>query len=120
MDAFLLVGIGGGLGSILRFELSRLQPVREIPAGTLLVNITGSFIFGILSFSNPPSDLMSLLGIGCMGGFTTFSTFSYETFRMLENHTYYTMAANILANGAVSILGVYAAHAICSAVTIPW
>lgn len=59
-------------------------------------------------------ELIALLLIA-VGGFSTFSTFSYETFRMLEDQDSYTMALNILTNVAGSILGVIAALVICSA-----
>jgi fluoride exporter len=106
MDPLVLVGTGGAIGSVLRFELSKIQPVRGIPAGTLLVNVAGSFAFSLVTFLHAPADLMYLVGIGGLGGFTTFSTFSYETFRMMENHDYYTMGVNILLNMAGSIAGV--------------
>ena len=114
MDPWLLVGIGGALGSILRYECSKIQPVRGLPAGTMLVNILGSFLFGFVIFSHSPADLVYFVGIGGMGGFTTFSTFSYETFRMLEDQDYYGMLTNILINGVGSILGVMVALWICT------
>lgn len=89
--------------------------MRGLPAGTLLVNIAGSFIFGLVVFSRQPGDILYLAGIGGMGGFTTFSTFSYETTRMLEDQDYYAMLANILINGAGSISGVLIALWICAA-----
>jgi fluoride exporter len=115
VDPVLLVGFGGAAGSVLRYECSKIQPVRGLPAGTLLVNVLGSFIFGLIVFSQAPADTYYLLGVGGMSGFTTFSTFSYETFRMLEDQDYYAMIANILTNGAGSILGVVVALGICSA-----
>lgn len=115
MDSWVLVGVGGAAGSILRYACSKLQPVRGLPAGTFVVNILGSFVFGLVVFSRQPADLLYLAGIGGMGGFTTFSTFSYETVRMLEDQDYYAMLANILINGAGSILGVLCALWICSA-----
>lgn len=108
MEPVVLVGIGGAIGSILRYELSKLQPVRGLPAGTALVNILGSFAFSLVVFAALPGDLYALIGIGILGGFTTFSTFSFETFRMLEDHDYHTMITNILINVAGSLAGVYA------------
>jgi CrcB protein len=107
VDPIIFVGIGGAVGSILRFELSKVQPLRGIPLGTLLVNMIGSFLFSLIIISHAQDDILYLAGIGGLGGFTTFSTFSYETFRMLENHDYYTMGENILLNVAGSIAGVY-------------
>ena len=110
MEPVVLVGIGGAFGSVLRFETSKISPVRGVPVGTLAVNIIGSFAFGLVVFLHAPGDLLYLIGIGGLGGFTTFSTFSYESFRMLENHDYYTMGVNILLNVAGSIAGVALAY----------
>jgi len=107
MEPLVLVGIGGAVGSVFRYELSKIPPVRCVPAGTLIVNISGSFAFALVVFSHAPQDILYLVGTGGLGGFTTFSTFSYETFRMLENHDYYTMGVNILLNVAGSIAGVF-------------
>jgi CrcB protein len=107
MDTLLLVGIGGAAGSVLRFELSKLQPVRGVPVGTALVNILGSFAFSLVVFAPLATDLYSLIGIGALGGFTTFSTFCFETFRMLEDHDYHTVITNTLINVAGSLAGVY-------------
>jgi len=105
MEPAILVGIGGGIGSLLRFELSKIQAHRGIPLGTLLVNVTGSCAFALIISVHAPPDILYLAGIGGLGGFTTFSTFSYETFRMMENQDYYTMGINILLNMAGSVAG---------------
>jgi len=110
MQPIILVGIGGAAGSIFRFVLSKLQPVQGVPAGTALVNILGSFAFSIVVFAGLPDDLYSLVGIGALGGFTTFSTFCFETFRMLEDHDYHTMVVNTLINVAGSLAGVFAGY----------
>jgi fluoride exporter len=115
VDPVLLVGCGGAVGSLLRYECSKVQPVRGIPAGTLVVNVLGSFVFGLIVFTRQPPDILYFAGMGGMGGFTTFSTFSYETFRMLEDQDYYAMLLNILMNAAGSILGVMIALWICTA-----
>ncbi|WP_292370686.1 fluoride efflux transporter CrcB [Methanoregula sp. UBA64] len=106
MDPALLVGIGGAAGSVFRFLLSKIPTRKGIPLGTLIVNVTGSLALAILVFSQSPADSRYFLGTGILGGYTTFSTFSYETFRMMENHDYYTMGANILTNAGGSLLGV--------------
>lgn len=112
MEPLFLVGIGGAVGSILRFEFGRLKPVNDIPTGTLFVNIIGSFAFSILIFTHTPTDYYYLLGIGGFGGFTTFSTFSYETFRMLESHDYYTMGLNIFLNISGGMISVFLGYII--------
>jgi fluoride exporter len=118
MEPMILIGIGGGAGSVARYLCSKLQPYRGLPAGTLLVNVVGSFLLGLIVFSRAPADVLYFAGVGIMGGFTTFSTFSYETFRMLEDRDYYTMLLNILSNGGVSILGVVIALEICTVLGI--
>ena len=110
MMPFMLVGVGGAIGSIFRFEFSKLQPVDGVPAGTALVNILGSFAFSLVVFLPLGGDLYALIGIGALGGFTTFSAFSFETFRMLEDHDYHTMFTNTVINVAGSLAGVYAGH----------
>ena len=112
MEPALLVGMGGAIGAVLRFVVSKAPAVKGIPAGTLAVNVLGSAAFAALVFTREPADLMYFIGTGCLGGFTTFSTFSYETFRMLENHDYYTMGANILFNAGGGILGVLLGYGI--------
>jgi fluoride exporter len=90
--AIILVGIGGFFGSILRFVISYhfgAKTLSSFPYGTFIVNILGSFIVGILlaltldDLAGPESRL--LLATGFCGGFTTFSTFSYEFFAMLQD-----------------------------------
>ncbi|PKL69303.1 MAG: chromosome condensation protein CrcB [Methanomicrobiales archaeon HGW-Methanomicrobiales-1] len=110
MEPFVLVGIWGAIGSIFRFELAKLQPVRGLPIGTALVNILGSFAFSLVVFAALPGELYSLIGIGALGGFTTFSTFCFETFRMLEDHDYHTMITNMLINVAGSLAGVFGGY----------
>jgi fluoride exporter len=118
MEPAVLIGIGGGTGSVARYLCSKLQPYRGLPTGTLLVNVLGSFLLGLIVFSRAPPDVFYFAGAGIMGGFTTFSTFSYETFRMLEDRDYYTMLLNILTNGGGSILVVMIALWICMALGI--
>jgi len=98
VEHLILVGLGGAFGSIIRIELSKLRPVRSIPLGTALVNIIGTFCFSWVVFSRSPGDIYYLIDVGLLGGFTTFSTFSFETFRMLEDHDVYTMVLNIGVN----------------------
>lgn len=87
----LLVGAGGLIGSIARYWLAgRVQSLAEsFPAGTLAVNVTGSFILGVvvalsLERGIVGPDLRLFLAVGFCGGFTTMSTFSYETLALLQ------------------------------------
>lgn len=102
----LYIGIFGGLGCVARFLASdwTYQLVgRGLPYGTLLVNVVGSFLLGLLMTFGMRSTLLSPelrlgLTVGFMGGFTTFSTFSYETLRLLEEGSFWHAGANILLN----------------------
>lgn len=91
------VMLGAGIGAALRYRLdrviSRSRP-GPFPLGTLTINMLGSFVLGILvgwgaSSPDPRATLdpatIALLGTGLCGGFTTFSTFSYEAVRLLED-----------------------------------
>ena len=97
MTQIVLVGLGGMIGSVSRFLLSgfvqRLNPILGFPFGTLVVNIVGCFLIGLL---NGLADTRQLFGdelrlflfIGVLGGFTTYSTFGYETFSLLRDAEY--------------------------------
>ena len=89
----LIIGTGGFIGSVARYFVSMLNlhiNFFSIPVGTLLVNITGSFIIGLLTGISEKSDLLSLewrlfLMVGLCGGFTTFSSFTNENLMLLHN-----------------------------------
>lgn len=94
MKQALLVFLGGGAGSVLRFVISKnLNPVTTLPLGTLLVNIIGSLLIGLFlglglkeEYLSPNTTL--LLATGFCGGFTTFSAFSYENQALLKSGDY--------------------------------
>ena len=92
MKSFLLVGIGGFLGSYSRYIMSyyiEQKLLSSFPYGTFFVNIAGCFIIGLLfGFSfrfNLKPEIRLLLATGFCGGFTTFSTFSYEGIALLQD-----------------------------------
>ncbi len=114
MEHLILVGLGGAIGSVIRFELSKIRPASGIPLGTACVNIIGSFIFSLVAFSRSPEDWFYLVDVGILGGFTTFSTFSFETYRMIEEEEYRTMVTNITINLGGSLLGAGAGFLIIS------
>ncbi|MDT8442303.1 MAG: fluoride efflux transporter CrcB [Desulfuromonadales bacterium] len=106
------VGLFGGLGCIARYLLSGwgYQLLgRSLPYGTLGVNLLGSLLLGLLMEGSLRSSLLSPelrlgLTVGFLGGFTTFSTFSYETVRLLEDGSYLAATANILLNLTACLL----------------
>ena len=108
----LSVGIGGFIGSVLRYLLSEI-PVKQInyPVNTLITNIIGAVIIGmVISYADKtgmrPEKLL-LLKTGFCGGLTTFSTFSHETFRLIEKGNLLLAGSYIILSVACSIVGVY-------------
>lgn len=89
MQNLILVGLGGGFGAILRWSISLLLNSEEYPLGTLTVNLLGSFLLGLLTLALAQelvSETMAIaLGVGVLGAFTTMSTYSMETIKMLQN-----------------------------------
>lgn len=112
MEVMIMVGIGGSAGSLLRYGLSRMQPIQGMPAGTLAVNVLGSFALSALTFCGIAGGPYDLLCTGLLGGFTTFSAFGFETFRMLEDRDYGTALANVMLNVVGSLLAVYIGYMI--------
>ena len=114
MKQLLLVGIGGGIGSMLRFLVSAVAGrfvQGTFPIPTLLVNLSGCFLIGVLVgiFAQPPyadNNMRFLLITGFCGGYTTFSTFANETLLLIENQQVlmaigYTLLSVILGVGLV-------------------
>ena len=106
----LAVALAGGLGAALRYVVDNAVParVREwFPWGTQVVNLTGSFALGLLT-GLLSGDSLTVLGVGLLGGFTTFSAFSLETALMIERRTYgqaftYAVASVLLSVSALFV-----------------
>lgn len=113
---FLWVGAGGFLGAIARYALSLWIDTRfdtPFPVATMLINVTGSFVLGTMSgaleFATWPPEVRLALGVGFLGAYTTFSTFTYETLRLIEaGDTAIALgyvSASVLAGLAAATLG---------------
>lgn len=107
MRALLLVGLGGGLGSIARYLVSRAMAASTgVPWATFTVNITGSLILGIVvgALVADDNDTMRLgLMVGFLGGFTTFSTFTLETVAMARDGALVAALVNVLVSLCVGV-----------------
>ena len=111
----LYVGIFGALGCLARyFSSSWIHDfiAGPIPFGTLAVNVIGSLAIGLLMGGDLHHPLLGGnlrvgLAVGFLGGFTTFSTFSYETVRLLENGSFAAAVFNVLMNVILCLLGAW-------------
>jgi CrcB protein len=124
MIHILYIGIGGFLGSVSRYLISKFlnNVIPSFPLGTLAVNVSGSFLIGFVIYSTVfgksiPSNLRDLITIGFIGAFTTMSTFSYETFRLMELNELLYMTLNIILNLVLSLAAVYFGRELAIAIT---
>tara|TARA_Y100000766_G_scaffold155699_1_gene133664 strand:- start:505 stop:879 length:375 start_codon:yes stop_codon:yes gene_type:complete len=113
MREFLLVFIGGGLGSAIRFLFNRLIPQGTFPYSTLTVNMVGSFLIGmiigyLISNNMLKSDYYYFLVIGICGGLTTFSAFSLENLNLLKSNDLLNSILYILISVSFCIVLAYA------------
>ncbi len=117
----LIVGAGGFVGTASRYLanifIKKLAQNSHFPYGTIVVNILGCFLIGLLngyadSLGIFSSRIRLFLFIGLLGGFTTFSAFSYETFTLLRNQELSTAFLNIILNILLCLLFVYCGYAI--------
>jgi CrcB protein len=97
----ILVMLGGAVGAAARYQIGTLAPRAAFPWATLLVNIVGGLLMGLLVAREPSDQLRLLLGVGVLGGFTTFSAFSLETVTLMQRGA----AGTALAYVAASVLG---------------
>jgi CrcB protein len=112
---YLMVGFGGGLGSILRFWVGSYiggKMGTRFPYGTFLINCTASFLIGLIvtllaekAHWNP--NLRYLIPIGFIGGYSTFSTFEYETFRVMEDGELWIALLNVVLSVVIGFFAVW-------------
>lgn len=116
MGTVMAVGIAGFFGAIARYGVDGLVGQRTtgvFPWGTFVVNITGSFLLG-LAFATVIEGrviaapwLRSAVTVGLIGAYTTFSTLSLETFRLIEDGSFVAAGANALGSLAAGLVAVY-------------
>jgi len=114
MKQLLLVFIGGGFGSVLRYIIGKQlnSPETGIPYGTFAANIIGSLLIGIiLGFATKNNTLSQnqtlLLATGFCGGFTTFSSFAYEKAMFLKSGDFTSFAIYTIASFVLGFLAVF-------------
>ena len=119
MYLLLLIGIGGFIGAVLRYLVSGWiqNGATTFPIGTMGVNVIGSFILSIILFTSEYKGVLSeetriFLTIGLLGAFTTMSTFSYESFRLLESKDFLRLSFNIIGTIFLTMFAVYLGKAL--------
>ena len=117
MLAYLWVALGGALGSVARFWVNDLvlqKTGSSFPWGILIINVTGSFLIGIFAaFTDPDGRILAspkvrqFLMIGICGGYTTFSSFSLETLKRIQDGDWFYAGANIVLSVVLCLIAVW-------------
>jgi fluoride exporter len=118
LTQYLVIGLGGALGSMLRFGLGSLIDTNVqktgyiFPWGTIVVNVTGCFVIGfIFTISTGEGRLLlspltrNFITIGILGGYTTFSSFSLQTLTLAQDGQWWGAAANVLLSVVLCLVG---------------
>jgi CrcB protein len=115
MTKYILLAAGGAIGTLLRYSLSGLTYnfINGIfPWGTLVVNLSGSFAIGLLwgffEIENITPDMRNFIFVGILGGFTTFSSFTLESFNLFRDGEIKYAISNIVASNIVGLALVFA------------
>jgi CrcB protein len=115
LDKFFVVALGGAVGAVARYWIGGLVNSRwpvQFPLGTFVINVTGSFIIGC--FLTLASERLTLhphwrllIAVGFVGAYTTFSTFEYETLKLIEEGNVLNAAGNVVLSVAVGFIAVW-------------
>lgn len=111
MMKFLVIGIGGGIGAILRYLISVVPLKMSFPVQTFITNVLGAILIGVvveMVAGRQVSQNWNLFWrVGICGGFTTFSTFSIETYNLIEKGSVWIAFGYAILSVALSIVGVF-------------
>jgi CrcB protein len=115
LEGVLFVALGGGIGSVARYLVSLWAAGRfgaDFPYGTLIVNVAGCFIIGLFMVLVTERFMLSahlrlLVTTGFLGGLTTFSSFSFETFSLIQDGSWASAACNVIANLVTGFLATW-------------
>jgi fluoride exporter len=115
LDRYLMVVVGGAAGSLMRYVLGTAIMSRtggRFPFGTVVINITGSFLIGLLMTLlterlSPHPNWRLLLVVGFLGGYTTFSSFEWETFGLMRDGARWLGLLNVIGSVVIGYLAVW-------------
>lgn len=121
MAIYLWIGLGSALGGMARYWSSGLIAVQfgeSFPFGTLLVNVLGSFLIGVIATLTAPdgrlfvgTEMRQFLMLGILGGYTTFSSFSIETLELMRGGEWMRAGALVILSVTLCLLAVWLGHA---------
>ncbi|HXJ91285.1 MAG TPA: fluoride efflux transporter CrcB [Terriglobia bacterium] len=119
---YIMVMVGGAIGSLTRYVTGSAVMSRfggRFPLGTLVINVSGSFLIGVLMTLlterfQPHPNWRLLLVVGFLGGYTTFSSFEYESFRAVHDGGGWIGLGNLVGGVALGYLGVWAGVVLAS------
>lgn len=112
---YVLVGIGGIIGSLSRYKLGKVmanRAKRGFPIGTFIINIMGAFFLGLLSAINFNKNIYLFLGDGVVASYTTFSTFMFEGFSLFKNRRKLNAVFYIIISLAIGIVGYFIGYSL--------
>lgn len=130
LNQYLVIGLGGALGSMLRFGLGTFidsgvsKSGQIFPWGTIVVNITGCFVIGLVATVSAPGMsryvipplMLRFITIGILGGYTTFSSFSLQTLSLWSDNQRWEAAANVLMSVVLCLAGVWLGAALAESI----
>ena len=126
---YILIAIGGALGSVARFALSGVaasQLGSTFPWGTLIVNVIGSFVIGFFSSFTGPDGRWTVgeggrlfFMTGVLGGFTTFSSFSLQTLTLARDGEWLRAGGNVAGSVIICLVAVWLGHLLAVALNPP-